>query len=714
MRDEGTRPPAPPKTAVLFAIALLASGCSLIWGPDPGRIEPFDGSVDGGFDAGVDGGHDFDAGDATDGCAPMGEEMGAEACGDGIDNDCDGRFDCGDEDCADVAACCVPSEEAGETTCNDDVDNDCDGLTDCADSDCASDGVCCMLDSGAPWGDLTGDYNFWDAHGAAIPSVSEVEFGPGAVGQVVHRTCAPLAFGMRLEAEFRVNSGTGDGDDYAAVLLAPVDTPRGGGDMTLLADLAVRVTRDDGVVLERAGSEIARTTVMSITGAIVQVDLQPSVDAARRPVLVMTVRVTPNGGALETLADEAVLMPLSDLRGDDAGCAPDGLYLAFEGRGSGVEVSDLVSARTGNCPNPPQFLPDQGGPLGESDILEPGAWRMGGAGEPALLTSGDPNTVRIDLHVDAAEDERSDEDLAFVDYSIGGSFYGSATWQQRTNAGAGNLLGPAPSSREPTQVLPSGVSSRIIAWAQPHRMTQDFEIHWGELDPGAAASPSLNGPLLLPGDNDGTPVDCDSLRDPALVALDAEGAPADRPNLLLFFTCHTETASDIDTIGVARFDYDMVDGVYDLIEVDHQILGASLGGYASRGYFSPEVAVVSVTNDSPTMATYALRMWFLVSDGAGRVRVAHAFGDVRTGELPHLLPYPGNPVLDPEAASLGGACALGCTIESLSVAATEGRSPLWAPAIDPSYLFLIERRVYRTDGVDHELVPLRQPRPAGG
>jgi len=698
-----------------IAAAMLVGGCSLIWGPDTDLIEPFDGGpMDGGTrDGGEDGG---DGGDPPlDGCTPMGEETGETACTDGLDNDCDGLPDCLDDECGGVTACCRMRDdvETREVTCNDDVDNDCDGLADCDDSDCASDGVCCDLVMGSTWGDLTTDYNFWDAHGAAIPSVNEVEFAPGAVGQVVNRTCAPLAFGMRLEADFRTTS-FGDPDDYAAVLLAPVDTPRGGGDMTLLADLAVRVTRDNGVVLERAGTVLARTMAMSITGATVQIDLQPSVDAASRPVLVMSVLVTPSGGTPERLATDEVLMPLSDLRGDDAGCTPDGLYLAFEGRGSGVVVDDMVSARTGNCPNPTQFLQDQGGPLGEAGILEPGSWRMGGAGEPALLTTGSPETNRIDLLVDAAEDERSDEIFRFIDFSIGGSIRGAA-WQQRSSGPGGppNLIGPDPSAREPTQVLPRGVSGRVIAWAQPHRMTEDYEIQWGELGGSATAASTVQGVLLMPGDNAGTMVECDSLRDPALVALDAEGAPADRPNLLLLFTC--VKAAENDTIGVARFDYDMVGSAYELMEVDETLFDGSIGGYASRGYFSPEVAVVAIDDTiGDDMARYALRLWFLVRDGAGRVRVAHAFGDVTTGELPQIVPYPGNPVLDPEAASLGGSCALGCTIESLSVAATEGRSNLWAPPVDASYLFLIERSVFRTDGVDHELVPLRQPRPAGG
>ncbi len=80
-------------------------------------------------------------------------------CGDGKDNDCDGKVDCADLDCQPLGnvvagACgangfaCTASgscacsgnggfaEPAGEVSCNDGKDNDCDGLSDCADPDC--------------------------------------------------------------------------------------------------------------------------------------------------------------------------------------------------------------------------------------------------------------------------------------------------------------------------------------------------------------------------------------------------------------------------------------------------------------------------------------------------------------------------------------------------------------------------------------------------
>jgi hypothetical protein len=63
-----------------------------------------------------------------------------EICGNGKDDDCDGKTDCADSDCASSPACsCVPT---GPEICGNGIDDDCDGLADCADSDCAMSTAC--------------------------------------------------------------------------------------------------------------------------------------------------------------------------------------------------------------------------------------------------------------------------------------------------------------------------------------------------------------------------------------------------------------------------------------------------------------------------------------------------------------------------------------------------------------------------------------------
>lgn len=92
------------------------------------------------------------------GSPPVSEAQGV-TCTDGLDNDCDNRVDCADEDCSLDLACscgdafctigenpCNCAKDCGSTApevanvnCGDSIDNDCDGLADCADPDCAGD-----------------------------------------------------------------------------------------------------------------------------------------------------------------------------------------------------------------------------------------------------------------------------------------------------------------------------------------------------------------------------------------------------------------------------------------------------------------------------------------------------------------------------------------------------------------------------------------------
>ena len=95
---------------------------------------------------------------ADDCGAPPGSELN---CDDGLDDDCDGDFDCDDPDCLGDPACPFCGDEScgdgedqcncaadcgmppvSETACFDGIDEDCDGYTDCDDSDCAADSVC--------------------------------------------------------------------------------------------------------------------------------------------------------------------------------------------------------------------------------------------------------------------------------------------------------------------------------------------------------------------------------------------------------------------------------------------------------------------------------------------------------------------------------------------------------------------------------------------
>lgn len=68
-------------------------------------------------------------------------ESGADAdealqnCSDDVDNDNDGQFDCGDQDCRDIPETCCIRENTNET-CSDGIDNDSNGFADCEDFGC--------------------------------------------------------------------------------------------------------------------------------------------------------------------------------------------------------------------------------------------------------------------------------------------------------------------------------------------------------------------------------------------------------------------------------------------------------------------------------------------------------------------------------------------------------------------------------------------------
>lgn len=86
---------------------------------------------------------------ATPGCSshePV--ETNETACGDGADNDRDGRTDCADPDCMESVACTAVDAYGApfdtEIDCGDGVDNDWDGQLDCDDSDCRSSDLCAV------------------------------------------------------------------------------------------------------------------------------------------------------------------------------------------------------------------------------------------------------------------------------------------------------------------------------------------------------------------------------------------------------------------------------------------------------------------------------------------------------------------------------------------------------------------------------------------
>lgn len=68
-------------------------------------------------------------------------------CRDRIDNDNDGQFDCGDQECRDIPETCCVIENTNEL-CSDGIDNDSNGFADCADFGCSQGQFVTVCDDG--------------------------------------------------------------------------------------------------------------------------------------------------------------------------------------------------------------------------------------------------------------------------------------------------------------------------------------------------------------------------------------------------------------------------------------------------------------------------------------------------------------------------------------------------------------------------------------
>ncbi|MGE0790868.1 MAG: hypothetical protein AB7S26_34660 [Sandaracinaceae bacterium] len=643
---------------------LVLGGCSLVLPIDRDYERDaagVDGGLDGGRDGGVDGGRD---GGADAGCSAT-----------------------------------------AETSCRDDADNDCNGFTDCDDFACRASADCCAANTSNPWSGLGAyDAGGWSIDSLGMPTVSgtRVDFGAAFPAAIVGDACAPLSFGADFALEMAIDAPIAG--HYAAFVLAPVSTH---APMTpFLSELTVRVTSDRRVRFERAGALVEELEMSGASAVILQIGLRPGFDDAGRGVLRATVKA--NGSML---VENLPVMPLSDLLGPGSCPDGDGLFVALEGVGTSVAVSSPLTVYLQECENPTQFYavdetPTIAPPGGLIDAFAPGAWRAGGLAEPALVDFRTAATTeRLELWCDAAAIERSDELVRPIDFTLAATaridpaMGGAWSPRVRSTPPVETLFGP--SAREPSvavDVDASGIADAdlfVVFAMRDSAMPDTYAIELARVSRANPVNVTSQTTLLSPSDT----TECRSLRDPSIAVL---GENPETAGLLLFYTCERTGMSA--SIGVARFAY--AGGTPVLSASEDLLLDSTIGGYATRGAFSPE-AIVTGSSAGP----WVVRLWFLGRNGTGLVTLATARGQLEAGSatsLPKVDVYPANPTLFPDAPVLGGDCSLGCGLDGVGVARTTAPGR-WAS--DPSYLFVVAQSRQTSTGVEHALIPIRQPRP---
>lgn len=186
-------------------------------------------------------------------------KVGAEVCGDGVDNDVNGLADCADAACDQVPECIE--------VCDDKLDNDADGKIDCADTSCDASPLCNEAANGA---DACGDGEDDDQDGVADcydPDCAEDAACPvGLVGD----TCAsaPRVEATTWQATF---STCGHDNDLAQSSTGGCRTMGSAGDV-----MVHFVAPEDGDYAVSLTSGIASTPTFDSVINVVEGEACPS------------------------------------------------------------------------------------------------------------------------------------------------------------------------------------------------------------------------------------------------------------------------------------------------------------------------------------------------------------------------------------------------------------------------------------------------------
>jgi hypothetical protein len=493
------------------------------------------------------------------------------------------------------------------------------------------------------------------------------------------------------------------------VLTAATDSVPGS---TLQDELAVTLYGGGLVSVTQAGVEVASATVGIDQDIGVEIELRPTVDDRNQAIVQARITV-----GEDVLLEDFTVTPIERLVSTGSCAEIPGLHVAAQGRGAGVYVGPLQTARQ-DCANPSQF-DEQSAILSAANLGFQPSWVGAYLGSPALASSRNAvGDVQWDLIAEGSNDPPELEPTTHIGYALGharvatdeGGDWPLGSWQSSVTPKVGD---DPPSCLDGTCEDNRSVREpHLLAELNDQQQLRDLVLAFarevvpstGERDRfgiqivrpvGAPSSPlglpSL--PTLAPSD---VP-ECISLRDPALIPVDPEA----QQGYWVLFTCVTGSGAptEIDAVRITRaLEVVREDGM----PMRRAVLVADeLGPFASAGIRSPE-PLISFEEDG-----LRLRIWFLAQRTPGDWAVALA--EARTHdssmlafELPEPIPFPVNPVLSNASTLVRSGCLdEECSITGIAVAAR---------ADQPSRLrFLLARRLNlpgggRTD----QLVPLEQ------
>lgn len=647
--------------------------------------------------------------------------------------------------------------EPVERDCSDDIDNDGDGLTDCNDFDCDGDDDCCVAGGGSiafEEGWTTADLTFeWDLVPSADPSLPTVENdggGPVLVGwgtdamlppnALVRSACMPLALGAEFtfEAAARVvttfpqcgiivGSPTVPCPAHGALVLTAAGDAAVGA--RLLDELAIRVHADiaqvPGVLpfaapaavrITQGGGELASQPIEPERLYRFTLRVVPAATAGRATLeATLDARFADAAGG----APEFTLGPFEVTRQDalrtDGACGNiAGLNVAVEMVGAGAMIGP-VTAGTLECANPSQFE-EPGGVVDVVDsdsLMVPASFGGGGIGSPTITSAFNVNgatVARWDLFFEASNDPPELELSARVGYAIG---HGATTvWSADASDWS---VGPIPKLGDDPPSCVSGTCDTVSV-RQPFALVErdSSDVLAGFRLTFAVERPDGNHELRIESD---VPVQtefpvtglgaapvvepsstCVDLGDPALFRVGA--SPAE--GYWLVFRCDRDTGRS--ELWIAKLDsgFGLRPGAVAPLLVPDAL---SLDGVPVYALSSPEPLV---RREQDGAGGPVLRMWFVARTLTGQTAVMLATAEPNGDETsfdtrPLLVPYPANPVLDSDAAALGGCAGATCSITSVAVAEDV------AAANGDELRVVVARRVNTPDGsIMTELIPLSQ------